>query len=226
MNAPLVRYQINNRARRILVRIDPVTREAVATMPSLRALREAEAFVNARADWIAERLADLPEPRPFTKGATIPFKGRDVLLVCSGTRGRPRVRRGRPPLLDVPAPNGAFAGRVRRHLMAEARAALEPRVETYAGMLRARVTRITVKDTTSRWGSCAPGGALAFSWRLICAPTRVLDYVAAHEVAHLREPNHSDKFWRLVERLVGDHDRPREWLREHGPSLFAVGAEE
>jgi predicted metal-dependent hydrolase len=86
-----------------------------------------------------------------------------------------------------------------------------------------RPQAIRLKDTRSRWGSCAPDGTLAFSWRLVMAPDWVLDYVVAHEVAHLRELNHSSRFWAHVERLTPHRDAAVEWLRQHGPALLRVG---
>ena len=89
----------------------------------------------------------------------------------------------------------------------------------YAARLGKGYTRLTLRDTRSRWGSCTSDGGLMFSWRLIMAPPSVLDYVAAHEVAHLAQMNHSPAFWAEVTRIYGDFDPPRQWLRTHGADL-------
>ncbi|MBE0554766.1 MAG: M48 family metallopeptidase, partial [Rhodobacteraceae bacterium] len=92
----------------------------------------------------------------------------------------------------------------------------------YAGLLGRRVTGITLRDTRSRWGSCTAAGRLMFSWRLIMAPPAVLDYVAAHEAAHLVEMNHSPAYWAVVGRIFPGWQAQRGWLRRHGPGLHAL----
>ena len=89
----------------------------------------------------------------------------------------------------------------------------------YGTRLGVRHTRITVRDTASRWGSCSVKRSLSYSWRLILAPAFVLDYVVAHEVAHMREMNHGPVFWRLVKDLVGDPRKAQNWLRDNGAAL-------
>ena len=112
-----------------------------------------------------------------------------------------------------------LVGRVR--LAAERR--LITSVGPHATALGVTPRAIRLKDTRSRWGSCAPDGTLAFSWRLVMAPDWVLDYVVAHEVAHLRELNHSARFWAHVDRLTPHRDAAVEWLRVEGPALLRVG---
>ena len=109
--------------------------------------------------------------------------------------------------------------RVLDFLKREAKKVLEARAFYYADQLGTAPKHITVRDTASRWGSCSTQRSLSFSWRLILAPAFVLDYVVAHEVAHMREMNHGPRFWRLVEDLVGDVERPQVWLREKGSAL-------
>ena len=111
------------------------------------------------------------------------------------------------------------ARRVLDFLKREAKKVLEARAFYYAGQLGTAPKHITVRDTASRWGSCSTQRSLSFSWRLILAPAFVLDYVVAHEVAHMREMNHGPRFWRLVEDLVGDTEKPQVWLREKGSAL-------
>ncbi|MEL6280973.1 MAG: M48 family metallopeptidase, partial [Pseudomonadota bacterium] len=129
---------------------------------------------------------------------------------------RPDFDAGR---LDVGGPEVGIDRRVAAWLKEEARAWLLARAGVHAAQLGARFERIAIRDTTSRWGSCSASGALSFSWRLILAPDAVSDYVAAHEVAHLREMNHSARFWALVERLRPDWRAQRDWLRAHGADL-------
>jgi predicted metal-dependent hydrolase len=108
-------------------------------------------------------------------------------------------------------------------LRAEAKADLVKRVEHHGAALGCSPKRISVRDQSTRWGSCSTSGTLCFSWRLIFAPSFVLDYVAAHEVAHLREMNHSQRFWRLVRQTVPDMQRARAWLKQNGAELHRFG---
>jgi len=116
-----------------------------------------------------------------------------------------------------------LARRVRDHLVSTARAELAPRARRLAAQIGREIRRVSVRDTKSRWGSCSGRGNLSFSWRLILAPEAVLDYVVAHEVAHLAEMNHGPRFWRLVESLVPGSAGPRSWLKQHRDRLLAYG---
>jgi predicted metal-dependent hydrolase len=126
-------------------------------------------------------------------------------------------------VLRAPGAPATFADRVMRFLKAEARRDYENSVAVHCDRLGVEARRVTIKDTRSRWGSCTSDGRLAFSWRLILAPVPVLDYVAAHECAHLIEMNHSDRFWALVRKTYGDHRPARRWLKQHGAGLHAFG---
>jgi hypothetical protein len=115
--------------------------------------------------------------------------------------------------------------RVHDFLKREARRELHKSAQEYAQALGVRVRRLSIRDQSSRWGSCTSAGSLSFSWRLILAPPFVLDYLAAHEVAHLGHMNHGPRFWNLVERTMPRHEEARSWLRKHGASLHRYGSE-
>ncbi|HEX5008112.1 MAG TPA: SprT family zinc-dependent metalloprotease [Hyphomonadaceae bacterium] len=219
-----VRLNVDKRARRVSVRIDPSAREAVATAPAQRYALDAISFASERVDWIAERLGALPAPVGFQPGAQIPLRG--VLhKLCHAARGR-TVRTDAVndvPVLLVPGTLNAFSDKTRGFFRAAARTDLAERVAIHAETLKVSPRSIAIKDTRSRWGSCSSDGRLNFSWRLVCAPPFALDYVAAHEVAHLREMNHSQRFWRQVERCVPDWRKARRWLEERGSALHAIG---
>lgn len=216
-----VRVTINPRARRISVRIDPAKREAIAVAPNKRQVSRALAFAAERAGWIDHQLSRIPHPVAFEPGVLVPLRGTPVTLVHERGRAAPRIE---GDALVVPTPEGAdFEARVKRFLIAEARTALHERVGVHCTTLRVRASRITIKDTKTRWGSCTVDGALAFSWRVILAPEPVLDYLAAHEVAHLREMNHGPRFWACVKQCTPHHLQSRTWLRRHGPELHRYG---
>lgn len=220
-----VRLIVNPRARRIAVRIDATKREAVAVSPSNRQANKAAAFAAERAVWIAHQLAQLPEAAPFKSGAVIPLRGVDTRLKRIDGRLPATLEKGPSPRLVIGAQDAEiFSGRVKRYLMAEAKSDFTRRVAAHAAVLKVSPAGIQVKDTRSRWGSCTADGVLAFSWRVILAPSYVLDYLTAHEVAHMVEMNHSPRFWSLVRKCAPDYAKGRAWLRRHGQTLHAYGA--
>ncbi|MEL6257511.1 MAG: YgjP-like metallopeptidase domain-containing protein [Pseudomonadota bacterium] len=221
---PPVKLQINPKAQRLILRIDQRTHQAVVVAPHESLASEAFAFARARRRWIREKLDALPTRSPFVDGAVAPLRGAPCLLTSEGRGTRPTFEPGQPSTLRLPGAPETFAERAVRFFKSEAKADLAAAVARHCARLGADARRITVKDTRSRWGSCTSDGRLAFSWRVIMAPPFVLDYLAAHECAHLIEMNHSPVFWKLVADCIGDPMAGRKWLREHGPSLHAYGA--
>lgn len=219
-----VKLVVNRRARRVSLRIDPVRREAIATAPSQRALKHAAQFAAERASWIARELARLPQGVSLTPGALMPLRGIAHELAFEHGRAFPRIEAGEPPRLIAPAPDPAlFEPRLLRFLKEQARADLSERVAAHAATLGVAPRRLQVKELRSRWGSCNMEGVLSFAWRIVLAPPFALDYLAAHEVAHLKEMNHSRRFWAHVRRCIPDYEQGRAWLQQHGCSLHAVG---
>jgi predicted metal-dependent hydrolase len=218
----LVRVNVNRRARAIALKIDPTCRAAVLVAPSERRVRDAVRFAQDRSAWIASRLAALPPPAPFRPDGFIPFGDSFIRLERAEGRVGPVLEPGR---LVVAATPDRFAAAVRRALVARAKAAFAARLARHAEALGLPAPPLSVKDMRSRWGSCARDGRIAMSWRLIAAPAFVIDYVCAHEAAHLKEMNHGPRFWAIVHRLVGPHQAARAWLKAHGPALHALGAE-
>ncbi len=219
-----VRLVVNSRARHVSVRIDPTRREAIATAPTKRHLKHAAQFAAERAGWIAQELSRLPKGVSLTPGSFVPLRGVEHELVYKHGRTPPRIEEDLLPRLIVPASDAAlFESRVLRYLKDQARTDLIDRVATHAVTLGVKPERIQVKELRSRWGSCSIDGVLSFSWRVVLAPPFVLDYLAAHEVAHLKEMNHSRRFWAQVRRCIPDYERGRDWLHEHGCKLHAVG---
>jgi predicted metal-dependent hydrolase len=214
----------DSRARRLTLRVDPAGGCAVVTAPAGVRLAEIERFIGRHASWIAARLASLPPPAPFRDGGTIPLRGEPCRIVHRPGRGIVAFANAfGEPRIVVPGAAEHLTRRLGDWLKREARRDLLAAVDRHAGRLGQRPSAVRVGDTRSRWGSCSSRGALAFSWRLVLAPPSVLDYLAAHEVAHLVEMNHGLAFWRLVADLHPDHARSRAWLRRHGPALHAVG---
>src|SRR5882724_4073187 len=200
---PLI-YQTNKRARRVT-------------------LEEGRRFALLNRGWIRDRLDLLPEPVPFRSGRSIPFLG-----VMHRIRHQPQARgvvwqeNGE---IQVAGRAEHLSRRVEDWLRREARREIERRAHAKAELIGKRIAAITIRDPKSRWGSCSPRGQLSFSWRLILAPRQILDYVVAHEVAHLKELNHGPRFWKLTAELTRDADGARAWLNDHGPMLHRYGLE-
>ena len=219
-----VKLIVNPRARHVSVRIDPTRRQAIATAPTKRHLKHAAQFAAERAGWIAQELSRLPKGVSLTPGSFVYFRGVEHELALERGRGHALTEPDLIPRIVVPCPDPAlFESRLLRFFKDQAREELIDRVATHAVTLGVKPVKIQVKELRSRWGSCSVEGVLSFSWRVILAPPFVLDYLAAHEVAHLREMNHSRRFWAQVKRCTPDYERGRDWLHEHGCALHAVG---
>lgn len=218
-----VRIRRNARAKRYTLRVDARGEGAVVTIPRRGTIAAARDFVSRHADWLAARLA-APEDRA-APGALVPVRGVPHRLLATGA-GRGLVKADvdaeGAPVLRVPGEAAHRGRRVEDHLKRLARADLAEAVGRHAAALGVRPTAIRLKDTTSRWGSASSRGTLCFSWRLVMAPPFVLDYLAAHEVAHLVEMNHSDRFWTICRRLAPQTDAARAWLRDHGRGLHRL----
>jgi predicted metal-dependent hydrolase len=216
----------NPRARRLIIRVHPSTGEVTVVAPSRRALDSALDFARSEADWIRRRLAKVPRLVELVAGATILFRGEEHLIAPGG--------KGPAPVWVEQNEDGRFirvggrAEHASRRLIdffkREARQVLSARTLELAARIDMRPARISVRDTQSRWGSCSAERYLSYSWRLIFAPDFVLDYVVAHEVAHLRHMNHGPRFWKLVHELSGDVKTAQDWLNRNGPLLHRYGA--
>ena len=197
------------------LRVSRMDGRVTLTLPRGVAEAEALAFAQERGDWIRKQLADHVAPTPVKIGSCLPVLG-EFRQIVSGT-GRRVVMTNRA--LAVPGDEDQVARKLGAFLKQLARTELAYASDQYARALGRSYNKLTMRDTRSRWGSCSSTGGLMYSWRLIMAPAEVLRYVAAHEVAHLAEMNHSARFWATVERLYGDYSTPRAWLRNEGHAL-------
>ena len=219
-------------ARRLTLRVSRTRRAVIVTLPLQCDLGEAGSFLNRNIDWVRARLDSLPQPVQFSDGAFMPLRGETHRLVFTGVKSRNAqgvvVRKSASPFPELHV-SGALEHAPRRltdWLAAQAKADLATRAGQHAQALNVKPKRIAVRDQASRWGSCSTTKVLSFSWRLIMAPPAILDYVAAHEVAHLREMNHGTKFWALVRQIYPDLDNAKRWLQIYGLDLHRYGASE
>jgi predicted metal-dependent hydrolase len=187
-------------------------------MPTFAAEDQARAFLTQKEGWLRKNLANQHAPVKIVPDASVRIEG--DLYRIKATKG-PRVS-VEGDTLFVPGPEAQMGARLKSYLKTLARDRLVSASDFYAHKLGREYSRITMRDTRSRWGSCSSQGALNYSFRLIMAPAEVLRYVAAHEVAHLEEMNHSAAFWRIVEDLYGDYTSARSWLSNEGGALHRV----
>ncbi len=214
-------------ARRLTLRVRAATRDVTVTAPPHVSLSAAGDFVRRHREWIRIRLGRLPDVVGFEPGALVPVRGEPHRIIHQPD-ARGTVWVGTDPLggpaLCVAGEAPHVARRITDHLKREARSDITAAVRRHAGAAGVEVGRITLRDTSSRWGSCSAKGDLSFSWRLIMAPPPVLDYLAAHEVAHRLELNHGPRFWQVVERLFPARREAEGWLRHNGANLHRYGA--
>ena len=240
------------RAKRFSLKVSHTERAAILTLPNRGRVEDANAFLARHADWLRKQLERLPEPVPFVDGAIIPLRGELHRIRFAGPQRYSRVvwqendaenapipknsvadwRNLSCARFDAPIPSLYVSGdkehaprRFHDWLRSEVRKDIAVSVAKYAETLECSFKRIAIRDQATRWGSCSTTGTLSFSWRLIFAPPFILDYVAAHEVAHLREMNHGPRFWRLMRDAVPGMLRARVWLKTYGAELHRFGSD-
>jgi len=217
---PLV-YRQDARARTIILRFDRELGHLVVVLPRRATPEAGRRFAMKNQDWVLDNAMRLPRPVPFAAGRVIPFLGQPHRI-----RHWPNAR-GVVWLADseihVAGHGEHLSRRIQDWLKLEARREIGRRAHEKAEMIGKKIRRISLKDTKTRWGSCSPSGCLSFTWRLIFAPPHVIDYVVAHEVAHMKELNHSPRFWRIVSQLTRHEKSARHWLQNEGLHLHRYG---
>ena len=211
-------------ARRMTLRVSRTKHAVIMTVPLQCNLADAGNFLHTHLDWVRRHLRAVPQPVNLAHGEMIPFRGCPHRIVLIGERGHDFLVKvdethAGPPRLLVSGTREGAPRRLSHWLTNKATEELDVRVRYHAARLAVRPKRIVLRDQSSRWGSCSTTRVLSFSWRLILAPPNVLDYVAAHEVAHLAQMNHGPKFWALVAKTMPGMDEARAWLRVYGMDL-------
>jgi predicted metal-dependent hydrolase len=214
----------NDRARRLTLRIDSGGRGLRITVPPGIKHSEVDRFLFRHQGWLEQRLAKVPEQPLVRPGIKIPIRGVPHRIVHEpGKRGTITVTRDQSgPLLIVHGDRRHLPRRVADFLKREAKTEIEALVAKHCAVIRKKPKAIRFRDTTSRWGSCTGEGTLSFSWRIMMAPAPVIDYLVAHEVAHLKEMNHGPRFWALCTKLCPETDRLKAWLKRNGSALQAI----
>lgn len=219
-----VTVRISPRARRVALRLDPASRAVHLIVPRRMSVSRAMDFARKHEAWIHKSLAALPETVPFCEGQALPVLGKQRVVEFSSekTSGSSGVLLEGSRII-VFSGRGEPQARLRRFLIKLAQAEIKKLAEEKAESIGKKIKKLGFRDTKSRWGSCSPDGAISFSWRLIFAPPEAMDYVVAHEVAHLVHMNHGKAFWDLCADLSADFSTGRRWMRLHGQSLMRYG---
>jgi predicted metal-dependent hydrolase len=212
-----VTLRYSARAKRLSLRVSRLDGRVTLTMPDRTPAREGVAFLQSKEPWLRGHLAQLKPVQVAKIGGTVLFRGQAVPIVAT-TAARPSLSM-HEVAVSSSKPTGPQVKAALRH---HARDALAEASDRYAALVGRSYTRLSIRDTRSRWGSCSAQGTLMYSWRLIMAPPAVLDYVAAHEVAHLVEMNHHKAFWDVVDRICPNYETHRTWLRNQGDQLHRV----
>ncbi|MBL4802746.1 MAG: M48 family metallopeptidase [Emcibacter sp.] len=219
-NFPLI-LKRHPRAKHLKLRFEAKSCSAILTLPTGVSDRKAVQFAKQHLDWIQDQYDKSPEATPLGAGEVIPYRGKDTEIMHNpDLPATVQIKDGR---LIVGGPLSGFETRLLNWLKKQARRALAKAVQEFEPTLGQRPHKIMIRDTSSRWGSCSSRRTLSFSWRLIMAHPDILQYVVAHEMAHLVEMNHSPAFWQVVEKLYPDWQTPRRWLKTEGSRLMLIG---
>jgi predicted metal-dependent hydrolase len=214
----------DRRATRLTLRIEPGGKALKMTVPVGVPIMQVEDFLERHHGWLSAKLSKLPPSGRLAEGSELLLRGVSHRIVSTGKlRGVTEKSEieGVPALLVSGGPEHT-GRRLSDFLKKEARRDLEELARFHARESGKQIASIKLKDTKSRWGSCSHDGHLSFSWRIVMAPPFVIDYLAAHEVAHLTEMNHGPRFWALCEKLCPGTKDAKTWLKRHGSALHVI----
>ena len=217
-------FKRNARCKRMVLRLSPDGAGVVMTLSPRTSVAEALRFAETSKSWIAQTMAKRSPRVAFADCNQILFQGQVCTIKATGGRRGLVTYSSEESVIYVPGEVAHLPRRLGDWLKVQAKTKLQEVSQIYAAAMQTKFQKLTIRDQKSRWGSCSATGELSYSWRLILAPPHVLDYVAAHEVAHLKEMNHGPRFWRLVICHCLDAKQARNWLRTHGKELHRYGS--
>lgn len=220
----LVTVKRSKRAKRVALRLDPVERIINLVVPEKMSIEKAYFFAMEHEDWVRKTLNALPETIPFTHGTVLPIFGDTIVLDITVEEDLKRTTlKQYDDVLVVKTYMSDPTSRIKTHLKKIAKAGLADMASDKADQIGKAITTVSVRDTKSRWGSCSQDGSISFSWRLMFAPYYAIDYVVAHEVAHMIHMDHSKAFWDVCEKLSCDYAKGKKWMKSHGNELMRYG---
>lgn len=212
-----VEVKLHPRARHMTLRFQPRKQVFLVTKPKRISQREIAEFVSTHLEWMEAQRALYPAPAPLKAGENLSFLGKSYILTHEEAAGVACRIEGDCLIVACRLPR--FERAVQRFLKQQAETMMTSLVYKKAAQIDKKIKTIRFRDTTSRWGSCARDGRLSFSWRIIMAPPETVDYIVAHEVAHLQHFNHSQRFWDLCEKLSDDYAGGKSWLQKNAGLL-------
>ena len=207
-------------AKRYTLRYDGEQELIKLTIPKRASIKGGLEFTASRANWLFGQMHKVADRTELAPGAEFPLLGLNTLLAHEAGRGMAELDESeQPQTLTIRGGADFFNSRLKRYLSRYLKEFITPIANEYAGTLGVKFKKVSIRDTKTHWGSCTPDGNLSFAFRLVFAEPEIVDYIVAHEVAHLRELNHSKDFWQLTEQLCPDYKTHRKWLKEHGSEL-------
>lgn len=218
-----VSITINRRAKRLILKTDPIAQKILLTCPTKKSVKEGLAFAQERELWLLHHLTASPPARPFEIGGTVPLLGDKLEIIHDPERTRSVIADYDSMGLFVGGSEAHLARRVEDWLKSEARKKFCAYADEFCKNLNLERGRISIRDSKTRWGSCSSNKSISLSWRLILAPAHVAKYVVAHEVSHIKHMDHSPAFWGVVASLMPDYKKSQAWLKAHGKDLYLYG---
>ncbi len=220
----LVTVKRSKRAKRVALRLDPIERVINLVVPNRMSIKKAYSFAQQHEEWVIKTLDNLAPPMPFTDGAIIPVFGDSVMIKIEHNQALKRTTMKQyDDILIVKTYMDDPSNRITAHLKKLAHKGLADMASEKAEIIDKTISSLSVRDTKTRWGSCSTDGRLSFSWRLMFAPYDAIDYVVAHEVAHLVYMDHSKDFWALCRNLSSNFVEGKYWMQNHGNELMRYG---
>jgi len=227
LTVPVIR---NARRKRLSLEISTSTPQGVVIRaPQRMLLRTIYQFVVQKEDWIHQHLAQLPSPKEkhlITNGTKLPFLAAEItLLIQHGQRGKATLKDNQLtlPVVQSKLPlTKTINNKLITWYKQQALQHISQRSDYFSKKMHLHPQGIKVRDYKRRWGSCDHQGHLSFNWRLVMAPTDIIDYVVIHELAHLQEFNHSKRFWQIVEQQMPEWRQRKDWLNTFGADLYLI----
>ncbi len=220
----LVEIKISKRAKRVALRLDPIKRVINLIVPENMPIEKAYFFAQSHEKWVQQTLNKLASPIKFENNTVIPIFGDDVVIkIEQDTNIKCTTIKQYDDMLLIKSYMKSPSNRIKNHLKKLAHKGLSEIATEKSEMIGKKISSISIKDTKSRWGSCSENGNISFSWRLIFAPYEAMDYVVAHEIAHLIHMNHSKDFWELCQNLSLNFFEGKYWMQNHGNELMRYG---
>lgn len=219
--SPHLLIKINPRAKRMALRVDSKKQKVNLVLPKRSSTSRAYAFALEHKHWIRQKIEEMPAKIHFKDGVSIPMLGKEYVIevMQDSTLKKTDISlKNNKIIVLTNKPDPSL--RIKRFIINHAKERLSALAHEKAALIDKEISKIEVKDTISRWGSCSHDGKLSFSWRLIFAPMEAFDYVVAHEVAHLRVMNHSPDFWHICEDLSVNYSKGKSWMKRHGGELI------